>query len=177
MLPHCCHLPMPLLHCHHLPTSSLLIVVCWYFSWKCQGALDSALWPWTKSAARCEQWRLLTSLSAISPFINVCWKSTVGMKNPSVRGGYGYNGQTHGVRTGCGLSFWKLHACGIIYQKMPWYYVKKKSILYFILHTQNTPTLCSNTPPKIGWDVTVGVFTLLAPIHGVGTHKKDNPSG
>ncbi len=96
--------------------------------------------------------------------IILCWKSTIGMKNPSVRGGYGYHGQTHGVWTGFWLCFWKLHACGIFYLKMPWYYVTKKSILYSILRTQNTPTLCSNTPPKIGWDVTVGVFTLLVPI-------------
>jgi hypothetical protein len=55
--------------------------------------------------------------------------------------------------------------------------LRKKSILYSILHSQNTPTLCSNTPPKMGiWDVTVGVFTLLVLIQGAGTFEKKSIS-
>ncbi len=45
---------------------------------------------------------------------------------------------------------WKSLGHGIIHPKMPWYYIKK-SILYSILCTQNTPTLCSNTPLKMGY--------------------------
>ncbi len=59
-----------------------------------------------------------------------------------------------------------------ITSKMPWYY-KQKSILYSILHSQNTPTFCSNTPPKMGYlrYDSRGVM-LLVPIHRAGTGKK-----
>jgi hypothetical protein len=43
--PHRRHLLMPPPRRRHLPTPFMLIVVCWYFSWKHQAALDSALWP------------------------------------------------------------------------------------------------------------------------------------
>ncbi len=52
---------------------------------------------------------------------------------------------------GCGLCSCKSlghRIWAIFYPKTPWHYVKK-SILYSILRTLNTPKLCSNTPPKM----------------------------
>ncbi len=55
---------------------------------------------------------------------------------------------------------------------------QKNLTLYSILRTWNAPTFCSNTPPKWGiWDVTVGVFLLLVPIHGMGNPEKNHLDG
>ncbi len=144
------------------PTSpSILIVLCWFYSSKsqAQGVVDSALWLRIKSAVRYEKWCLLKRPLATSPFNFVCCNSTIVMKI-----GTSWEGTDVRVKlVGCRTGLWVVLLQALFYPKMPWYYVKK-SFLYFILHTHNTPTFYSNV-----WDVTVGVFMLLVPIHGAGT--------
>jgi hypothetical protein len=50
---------------------------------------------------------------------------------------------------GCGFAFANL--LGMEYESKNALILRKKSILYSILHTQNTPIFCSNTPPKMGY--------------------------
>jgi hypothetical protein len=71
-------------------------------------------------------------------------------ENLAVRGGYGCHGQTHGVQTWVvGCAFENLLGVEIPFKDaLP---LCKKTILYSILHTRNTPTLRSNTPPKMGY--------------------------
>jgi hypothetical protein len=76
-------------------------------------------------------------------------------ENLAIRGGYGY---IMVKSVGCGPGLW------VVLLKISWAWnisndpskkalilCKTKSILYSILGNQNTPTLHSNTPPKMGY--------------------------
>jgi hypothetical protein len=89
-------------------------------------------------------------------------------ENPAIQGGYGC---IMVKLVGCGPVLW------VVLLTISWVWNmsnitsknasilrKRNSILYSILRSQNTPRLCS---------IPVGVFTLLVPIHGVGTREKN----
>jgi hypothetical protein len=62
-----------------------------------------------------------------------------------------YHGETCGVRTWVvDCAFENLLGMEIP-SKNALILCKEKSILYSILRIQNTPTCCSNTPPKVGY--------------------------
>ncbi len=154
--------------------------LCWFCSLKPWGVVHFTLWLRIQSVACCEWWRLLMRSSVTSPFIFVCWKSAVAMKIwPSGEGTDTSWSNPWGADLGCGLCFWKSLGHGIlamIHPKRPWYYVKQNPSSIPSWATK-IPLHCTQIPlQKWGiWDVTVGVFTLLVPIHEAGTCEK-NPS-